>query len=143
MEVTRKRWWNTKEIEKVRYRDKKSLKREFHYFYDRLRSTLYGFYKIFNLYGESIFLPLLAWTPLIIFIFTLVRIQQDPYNSVKDGPWLEWVYNKFLDSLFAYFQFPRKFDDFWGTVERIVSAPILAIVIKSFALTKRFETTVR
>jgi hypothetical protein len=47
------------------------------------------------------------------------------------------IMQDFVDSLFAYFQFPFEggYDDFLDTLERIVSAPILALAIKSFALT--------
>jgi uncharacterized protein YjbI with pentapeptide repeats len=136
MEVTRKEWWQTEEREKE-YGKSRQLIRE------KLKSIVYGVYKYLNLYGESTFVPLLVWSPLIIAIFAIIRIYTGQYEPKTDGIWLDWAYNKFIDSLFAYFQFPRANDDFWGTVERIVSVPILAIAIKSFALTKRFESSIR
>jgi hypothetical protein len=49
-----------------------------------------------------------------------------------------------IDSFFAYFQFPLENDnETLVSVERVISAPILALAIKSFALTKRFETAIR
>jgi hypothetical protein len=110
---------------------------------DRFKAAVYWTYKLLNQYGESTFVPLLVWSPLIIAIFVLIRVYFGHYDPKTEGSWLDWVYNKSIDSLFAYFQFPRDNDSFWGTVERIVSAPILVIALRSFALTKRFETAIR
>lgn len=122
---------------------------------DRFKAGVYWMYRLLNQYGESTFVPLLVWTPLIITIFAGLRyydscvVFQNPQISQAipipekyigcDFP------GEFVNSLFAYFQFPLEegWDRFLDTIERIVSAPILAIAIKSFALTKRFETAIR
>jgi hypothetical protein len=46
-----------------------------------------------------------------------------------------------VDSAAAYFQFPRGDPPTnLDIVERVISLPILGMAIKSFALTKRFES---
>ena len=106
-------------------------------------------YKLLNQYGESTFVPLLVWTPLIITIFAGLRYN-DACFVYQNIPSLEKFIEcdfprELINSLFAYFQFPLEegWDHFLDTIERIVSAPILAVAIKSFALTKRFETAIR
>jgi uncharacterized protein YjbI with pentapeptide repeats len=127
METTRRRLWHTDNLR------------------EKFKSIVYGMYKCLNLYGESTFVPLLLWSPLIITIFAILRIyfgHCGPYN--EDWSWTKCLANEFADSLAAYFQLPRENDDEnLVIVERIISAPILAIAIKSFALTKRFETAIR
>ena len=122
---------------------------------DRFKAGVYWMYRLLNQYGESTFVPLLVWTPLIITIFAGLRyydtcfVYQNPQISqVIPVPekYIECDFpREFVNSLFAYFQFPldEGWDRFLDTIERIVSAPILAIAIKSFALTKRFETAIR
>lgn len=111
---------------------------------NKFKSGVYWMYKLINQYGESTFVPLLVWTPVIIFVFALIR----HYNCISPLPMSLMdctVTQDFVDSLFAYFQFPveKGYDDFLDTLERVISLPILALAVKSFALTKRFETAIR
>ena len=104
---------------------------------EKFTGIVYGMHKYLNLYGESTFIPLAIWSPIFIALFALIRFYEGDWDVNTLG-------QNFIESLFAYFQFPLPTDNSdWVSVERIVSAPILAIAIKSFALTKRFETAIR
>jgi uncharacterized protein YjbI with pentapeptide repeats len=111
---------------------------------ERLTGIVYGMHKYLNLYGESTFIPLAVWSPIIIVLFAILRAYYD--GCFFDLNKCDLAQN-LVDSFFAYFQFPFQEDidqnDRIVSVERIISAPILAIAIKSFALTKRFETAIR
>lgn len=100
----------------------------------KVSSIGYFLYKIVSLYGESAFLPLLIWTPALIFIFTLLRFDHGICSTMKDGSCL--VADYFFDSLAAFFQIPRSTETF-DIVERIVSAPILGSAF--IAVRRMFE----
>jgi uncharacterized protein YjbI with pentapeptide repeats len=98
-----------------------------------LRSIPYWIYKWLALYGESIRLPLIVWTLILIAIFTAARVPCDP-NTIP--PYCSTYDKIFVDSIAAYFQIPRS-DSNIDIIERIASAPVLATAF--IALRRRFE----
>jgi uncharacterized protein YjbI with pentapeptide repeats len=106
----------------------------------------FGFwlYKWIAFYGESVRMPLAFWTPVIIGIFSILRFFPEytlPVNSteIKCGIFsitFGCLHNSIIDSLSAYFQFPRGSNTF-DIIERILSAPILGATF--IALKRRFE----
>jgi uncharacterized protein YjbI with pentapeptide repeats len=99
----------------------------------------YMIYKWLALYGESIRLPLVIWTPAIIVFFIGLRwawsICAIPHNCSP----LDIT----IDSISAYFQFPRSVGlsnvaaSNIDIVERIVSVPVLGTAF--IVLRRRFE----
>lgn len=91
---------------------------------DKLSSFPYLLYKWLAMYGESVFLPLIVWTPVIIIAFALLRM-----NQVD-------ILNAFTDSLAAYFQIPRN-NQLIDIIERILAVPVLGSAF--IALRRKFE----
>jgi hypothetical protein len=112
----------------------------------KMASIPYFLYRALALYGESYFLPLVIWTPVLIGIFTAWRfiIGQCSVQSATDmiSPHILHTcsrYDPFLDSFAAYFQFPRSSTNPIDTLERIVSIPILGTAF--VAIKRKFERT--
>jgi len=103
---------------------------------DKFISLVYLMAKVTTYYGESASLPLFLWSPLIIIIFGVIR-----YLSSGSNPnFLE----EMIDSLAAFFQFPRDSppSDI-DVIERVVSLPILGLALRSIAIKKRFEIFIK
>ena len=123
-------------------KDKKSLER-----------MGYKIYKWLAFYGESVKMPLAVWTPIIVLLFTFGRfipeytpsqdllksIPNESLDNIKCGilniKW-ECFHYSFIDSLSAFFQFPRA-NHTLDIIERIISAPILGTAF--IALKRKFE----
>ena len=109
---------------------------------EKISSIPYSLYKGLALYGESYFLPLIVWTPAIILLFLLLRVQLEvcsvqpvhvafvPYSQCS-------MMDKIVDSFAAYFQFPRSSTNIYDTIERIVSIPIRGTAF--IAIRRKFE----
>jgi hypothetical protein len=113
--------------------------------WQRATSIGYSIYYGLAKYGESIFLPLLFWTPIFISLFMGLRFLDLSNISNSDIQKCDiFGYNAtahcttFANSLSSYFQFPRS-DNLIDIIERIVSAPILGTTF--IALKRRFERT--
>jgi uncharacterized protein YjbI with pentapeptide repeats len=101
----------------------------------KLQSIPYWIYKWLALYGESIRLPLVIWTPIIIGIFVVMR---EAYGICATPDSLCNIGDRLIDSISAYFQFPRSNPmNSLDIIERIVSAPVLGTAF--IALRRRFE----
>lgn len=114
----------------------------------------YKIYKWLAFYGESVKMPLAIWTPAIVILFTFGRFIPEyvppkdlfpptmPLNEldiIKCGILdisRECFHNSFIDSLSAFFQFPRA-NYTLDVLERIISAPILGTAF--IALKRKFE----
>jgi hypothetical protein len=107
----------------------------------KLRSIPYLIYKWLALYGESISLPLVIWTPILIGLFIVARIVLGACSipSQETCP----IFDKSVDSFAAYFQFPRSsatstvVANNLDIIERIVSVPVLGTAF--VALRRKFE----
>lgn len=106
-------------------------------FDNKIKSTGYFIYRMIGNYGESIFLPLFFWTPLIIILSWIFRIcvgfcstsepnLTDACNSL----------DKFIDSLSASFLIPQSNGNL-DILQRIISFPFLGAGF--IALKRRFE----
>lgn len=108
---------------------------------DKVSAIGYALYKWLALYGESISLPLLMWTPSIIVIFILLRYFLTGTCSLAVEDKLSAgsceIWDHIVDSLAAYFQFPRSGAYYMDTIERIISIPILGTAF--IAIRRRFE----
>jgi hypothetical protein len=97
----------------------------------KMNTISYLLYKYLSLYGESIKLPLLIWTPLVIMIFGLIEFYFTRNTS---------LFSALKKSFFAFFQVPyinsNLLSDYIAT-ERIISLPILGLAF--IALRRRFE----
>jgi uncharacterized protein YjbI with pentapeptide repeats len=98
----------------------------------RLLSIPYWIYKWLALYGESIRLPLVVWTLVLITIFAIARVPFIP-NDIPHN-WSTYA-NIFVDSIGAYFQIRSESNI--DIIERVASAPVLATAF--IALRRRFE----
>ena len=110
----------------------------------RLLSFPYWLYKLIALYGENTFLPLVIWTPIVIGIFVAWRFIAGECSLQSIGnvisPHVTQACSPkdfFIDSLAAYFQFPRSTINPIDTLERIVSIPILGTAF--IAVRRKFE----
>jgi len=113
----------------------------------KISSIPYSIYKVLALYGESYFLPLIIWTPIVVGLFIAWRFitaqcSAQPESDITSLPTnLTSILAKskvsanhiahecsptdaFIGSFAAYFQFPRSTTNPIDTVERIVSIPI-------------------
>ncbi len=99
---------------------------------DKLGSIPYLLYKYIAMYGESAFLPLVVWTPIVIISFLALRIITN-CNDIND---ITCITQQAIDGISAYFQFPKP-DDNIGVIERLVSIPILGAAF--IALRRKFE----
>lgn len=100
---------------------------------DKLKSLPYSIYRNLALYGESALLPLAIWTPVTILFFTILRYTLDVCSIDPCGE-----YDKFVDSLAAYFQIPRSDPTHTlDVIERVISAPILGTAF--IAVRRKFE----
>jgi hypothetical protein len=100
---------------------------------DKLASIPYLLYKWIALYGESVFLPLVFWTPVIIIGFAVWRIL---VSNCYDP---QCMIDRVIDSIAAYFQVPRNAlqPTVQDIIERILAVPILGSAF--IALRRRFE----
>jgi hypothetical protein len=96
----------------------------------KLASILYLLYKYIALYGESVFLPLVLWTPTIIIGFAVWRML---VSNCYDP---QCMIDRVIDSIAAYFQVPRNALQ-QDIIERILAIPILGSAF--IALRRRFE----
>jgi uncharacterized protein YjbI with pentapeptide repeats len=96
----------------------------------KLASIPYLLYKYIALYGESVFLPLVFWTPVIIIGFAVWRIL---VSNCYDP---QCMIDRVIDSIAAYFQVPRNALQ-QDIIERILAIPILGSAF--IALRRRFE----
>jgi uncharacterized protein YjbI with pentapeptide repeats len=96
----------------------------------KLASIPYLLYKYIALYGESVFLPLVLWTPTIIIGFAVWRIL---VSNCYDP---QCMIDRVIDSIAAYFQVPRNTLQ-QDIIERILAVPILGSAF--IALRRRFE----
>jgi uncharacterized protein YjbI with pentapeptide repeats len=96
----------------------------------KLASILYLLYKYIALYGESVFLPLVLWTPTIIIGFAVWRML---VSNCYDP---QCMIDRVIDSIAAYFQVPRNALQ-QDIIERILAVPILGSAF--IALRRRFE----
>jgi uncharacterized protein YjbI with pentapeptide repeats len=112
----------------------------------KIASIPYSLYKTLALYGESYFLPLVIWTPIVIGIFVAWRFitGQCSVQSITDVTTIPHmavhrcsVLDPFIDSFAAYFQFPRSSINPIDTIERILSIPILGTAF--VAIRRKFE----
>ncbi len=92
---------------------------------DKLGSIPYWIYKWLSMYGESVFLPLIVWTPLIIVVFAFLRIMQGV-----------GALDALTDSIAAYFQISRS-NQALDIYERILAIPVLGSAF--IALRRKFE----
>jgi len=99
----------------------------------KLASIPYLLYKYIALYGESVFLPLVLWTPTIIIGFAVWRIL---VSNCYDP---QCMIDRVIDSIAAYFQVPRNAlqPTVQDIIERILAVPILGSAF--IALRRRFE----
>jgi hypothetical protein len=99
----------------------------------KLASIPYLLYKYIALYGESVFLPLVFWTPVIIIGFAVWRIL---VSNCYDP---QCMIDRVIDSIAAYFQVPRNAlqPTAQDIIERILAVPILGSAF--IALRRRFE----
>ena len=121
---------------------------------EKSKSIGYGIYRYLALYGESIGLPLIFWTPIIIVTFFIIRYFFNIYsiecnsstlidsmssyfnsNIINSNDKCNF-FTQFIDSIAAYFQVPRSNEPI-DIIERIISAPILGTAF--IALKRRFE----
>src|SRR5215208_1929982 len=122
---------------------------------EKCKSIGYGVYRYIALYGESISLPLMFWTPIIIFLFFIIRYSFNIYSlddRCMPSPLVDSIFAYFyfgdsnigkcnfftqiMDSISLYFQVPRSNNSI-DIIERIISAPILGTTF--IALKRRFE----
>jgi hypothetical protein len=132
----------------------------------KMASMAYSIYKGLSLYGESYFLPLVVWTPIVIGIFVAWRFMtgQCSVESITDTSQILsnltsilsnltstkmavatshatapkcGPLDPFIDSFAAYFQFPRSSTNPIDTIERILSIPILGTAF--IAVRRKFE----
>jgi uncharacterized protein YjbI with pentapeptide repeats len=107
----------------------------------KLQSIPYLIYKWLALYGESISLPLVIWTPILIGIFVAARIALGACSIPNHESCS--IFDKAIDSFAAYFQFPRSSAmsnieaNNLDIIERIVSVPVLGTAF--VALRRKFE----
>jgi hypothetical protein len=105
------------------------------------QSIPYWIYKWLALYGESILLPLVVWTLVIIVIFIAAR-QAAGICALSEHNTCNMV-DRAIDSISSYFQFPRSSAlssiaaSNIDMIERIVSVPVLGTAF--VALRRRFE----
>jgi uncharacterized protein YjbI with pentapeptide repeats len=101
----------------------------------KLASIPYLLYKYIALYGESVFLPLVFWTPVIITGFAVWRMLVS--NCYDPQP--QCMIDRVIDSIAAYFQVPRNTlqPTAQDIIERILAVPILGSAF--IALRRRFE----
>jgi hypothetical protein len=99
----------------------------------RFASITYSLYKMISLYGESLSLPLVIWTPITIGIFTYLRYH---FNICSLENSTCGIINSLVDSIAAFFQIPRS-ETNYDVIERILSAPILGSAF--IAVRRKFE----
>lgn len=111
---------------------------------NKLKASGYHLYEWIALYGESAFLPLVVYLPIMIVGFSFARILMG-YEPPHDIPLarceihtynISDFCNSSIDSISSFFQFPRS-QNFLDIIERIFSVPILGTAF--IALKRKFE----
>ncbi|MEW6042933.1 MAG: pentapeptide repeat-containing protein [Thermoproteota archaeon] len=101
--------------------------------HERCSSIPYFLYKYLAFYGESYTVPLLIWTPVLVFGFAYLR----GYFTICSQPVEECtLFENLADSFAANFALPRS-ENFLDILQRVVSIPILGTAF--IALKRKFE----